>query len=111
MHIDVKTVREVTVVELGGELVWTVVAEAEERILAVAGPECKFVLDLSHLSYLGSAGLRLLLSVFRTVSDQGGRVLLVGLTPNIKDIMKATGFLAFFPHCDDLETGLSVLSS
>jgi anti-sigma B factor antagonist len=111
MDILVKVMQGVTVVEMAGELTWESVPEAEPRVLEAARPGDRMILDLSRVSYMSSAGQRLLLLVYRTVTRWGGRVLLVGLSEDLADLMGHTGFLDFFAHRDTLEAGLAGLAS
>ncbi len=69
------------------------------------------LLDLSRVPYMASAGLRLLLMVHRTIAAKGGKVLLVGLSPELKDTMTHTGFFGFFDHYDSIEAGIAALAS
>jgi anti-sigma B factor antagonist len=106
MDINVRTVSGTTVVDLSGELTWKSAPEAEQRILAEVQPQAKICLDMSRVTYMASAGLRLLLKVYRTVSSQGGRV-----SEDIRDTIEVTGFLTFFTLCDNLESGIADLTS
>jgi anti-sigma B factor antagonist len=111
MDISVKATRGVTVVELAGELTWESAPGAQQDILEAALAGGRMILDLSRVSYMSSAGLRLLLVVYRTVAGLGGRVLLVGLSQDLADTMAHTGFFDFFTHHDTLEAGLARLAS
>jgi anti-sigma B factor antagonist len=104
-------VQGVTVVELVGELNWSSVPEAQASILAAAQPGGKMLLDMSRVSYMSSAGLRLLLVVYRKVTGDGGKALLAGLSQNVEETMSHTGFLDFFAHCDGVDAGISKLNS
>jgi anti-sigma B factor antagonist len=110
MVVNVRTIQGVTVVELLRELTGKTAPGAQERILAEAQPAGKLLLDLSGVPYMSSAGLRVLLLVYRTVSDQGGRAVLVGLSEDLKNTMSLTGFLDFFAHKDSLEAGIAELT-
>ena len=50
------------------------------------------------MAYMSSAGLRMLLVIYRTIVGQGGKVVLVGLSEELQDTMALTGFLDFFDH-------------
>jgi anti-sigma B factor antagonist len=58
---------------------------------------------------MSSAGLRVLLAVYRQMTAQNGQVVLVGLVEEIKDTMSVTGFLDFFTTADSLEEAFAVL--
>src|SRR3954452_20236906 len=111
MDISVRAVQGVTVVELAGELTGKTAPETQRRILEQAQAGCQMILDMSRVPYMSSAGLRLLLVVYRTVSGKGGRALLVGLSEDLKNTMALTGFLDFFTHRDSLEAGIAELAS
>jgi anti-sigma B factor antagonist len=111
MEINVRSVQGITVIELAGELTWKSAPEAQGRILAAAPEGGRVVLDMSRVSYMSSAGLRLLLMVYRTVTGKGGHPLLVGLTPDVKNTMSHTGFLDFFAYRDNLDDGVAALAS
>jgi anti-sigma B factor antagonist len=110
VDISVRSDRGITVVELSGKLTYRAAPEAEERILEQVRPEGRLCLDLSRVTLMTSAGLRVLLRVYRAVHAQGGRVVLVGASPDLRDTMEVTGF-HFFSHHDSLESGLAALGS
>jgi anti-sigma B factor antagonist len=48
----------------------------------------------------------MLLVLYRTITSQSGKVVLVGLSEDIRDTMLMTGFLDFFTYFDTLDDGL-----
>ena len=65
---------------------------------------------MSGVEYMSSAGLRMLLSMYRQISRQNGSIVLVGLGEEIKDTMSVTGFLNFFTIRDTVDEGLKALA-
>ena len=53
-----------------------------------AEPEGQWVLDLSQLSYMGSAALGLLVNLRQQIKQSGGRLVLCGLSPQLMHIFK-----------------------
>jgi anti-anti-sigma factor len=53
-----------------------------------AEPEGHWVLDLSRLSYMGSAALGLLVNLRQQIKQSGGRLVLCGLSPELIHIFK-----------------------
>jgi anti-sigma B factor antagonist len=45
---------------------------------------------------MSSAGLRLMLSLYRQISAGKGEIALVGMANELQDTMQATGFLRYF---------------
>ena len=56
--------------------------------LVRAQPEGHWVLDLSKLSYMGSAALGLLVNLRQQIKQAGGRLVLCGLSPELLHIFK-----------------------
>jgi anti-sigma B factor antagonist len=56
---------------------------------------------MAGVDYMSSAGLRLLLLVYREFAAKKGKLVLVGLSPDIRAVMSHTGFLSFFKVAED----------
>jgi anti-sigma B factor antagonist len=111
MNIELEEMDGVTVATLFGELDGRTAPLVQEKLLALPEPNGKALLDMSGVSYISSAGLRALLMLYRRMAANDGRVALVGLAENIKDVMVVTGFLEFFEDYDTLTEGLAALES
>jgi anti-sigma B factor antagonist len=109
MDVNVKTVEQVKVVEIVGDIDGKSAPQAQEQILSVVQAGTKILLDMSRVEYMSSAGLRMLLSTYRQVSSNEGQIVLVGLSEDIKDTMSATGFLRFFTTYETVDAGLVAL--
>jgi len=109
MEINVKSSGEVTLVEMAGDIDSNTAPQAQEQILPLVQPAAKILLDMSGVEYMSSAGLRMLLSMYRQVSRHNGGIVLVGLAEEIKDTMSVTGFLNFFTIRDTVDEGLKAL--
>lgn len=62
-------------------------------------------LDLTSVSFMSSAGLRTLLTLYRKTKSMGISFSLVGLQKQVEDTMKVTGFYQYFtvyPSIQDL---------
>lgn len=53
-------------------------------------------LDLSHCTYVSSAGLRVMLYAYKVAKAKGREICLAGVSQEIKDVMRMTGFDKFF---------------
>lgn len=111
MEIKTLTVEEVMLVELAGEVDANTVPIIQEKVLPLALPGNKILIDLSKVPYMSSSGLRMLLSLYRRTNAHDGKLVLVGLSEEIQDIMSVTGFLDFFKTCETLESGLLLLAN
>lgn len=109
MNINIRTVEQVTVVEIAGDIDGKTAPQVREQISALVQPEVKIILDMTQVDYMSSAGLRVLLATYRQVKSSDGRIVLVGLVEEIKDTMSMTGFLRFFTAHETVEAGLAAL--
>ncbi len=120
MEINTKTLQatlldsgseiQVAIAEVIGDIDGKTAPEVQAQILAIAPSSPKLLLNLTQVPYMSSAGLRVMLSVYRQIKAQEGQVVLVGLCENIKDTMSVTGFLDFFVTCETVDDGLAELN-
>lgn len=110
MNVTVNKIQEITVVALDGDLDASSAPDAENQILPLANAGARIALDMSKVPYMSSAGLRMLLATYRAIATKGGKVILIGLSPDLEDTMSLTGFLEFFEHFATLDEGVARLS-
>jgi anti-anti-sigma factor len=87
---------DVLIVRLTGRLDSSAAPGAEQTFAGVLGGTPHLAIDLSHLDYISSAGLRVLLIVAKKVQQAQGKVALCGLTPNVREIFAISGFDTIF---------------
>jgi len=96
MNITTKSLGGVTVVTVDGSIDSKTAPELQQKILEATAGTNMMVIDLSAVSFVSSAGLRVLLMVYRQVKSKDGKVILAGVSQEIKDVMSMTGFITFF---------------
>lgn len=111
MEIVIKQVGDVTVAGLKGELDGRSAPSVEKHLVPLVQPGCKILVDMQEVTYLSSAGLRILLLFYRQITGHGGAVALVGLQEMVRDTMAITGFLDFFKDYVSLQDGLQGLGA
>ncbi len=109
MEINVNNQEEITVVELSGDVDANTAPTVQEKLLPLAEPGSKILLNMTKVPYMSSAGLRMLLSLYRQTSAKEGKLVLVGLSEELEDTMSVTGFLDLFVTKPDLEDGIAAL--
>jgi anti-anti-sigma factor len=67
----------------------------------------RLVLDFREVSYVSSAGLRVVLLIAKKMKSMGGRLVLFGLSPSVKEVFAISGFLQILTVQDDRETALA----
>ena len=73
--------------------------------------ECKCVLDLSRLTFLGSIGLNLLVACLKRVQRNNGALALAGLNGHCQGVLKAVGLDRIFDIYPDVPKALDALTS
>jgi anti-sigma B factor antagonist len=96
MVLEVQRNDDLTILSLMGSLNGSATSAIHDQVLAQITDGARVILDLSLVTYLSSAALRLLLSLYRIITERSGSMALAGLTDDVRDIMNVTGFLALF---------------
>ncbi len=85
-----------TVIELTGRLDGSLPPEVRDKVRSNITPGCHLRLDVSQLTAVSGAGVRMLLLLFRQVRAVGGTISAEGLSPELLDLADAAGFLELF---------------
>ena len=109
MDIATKNYDTARVLEIRGDIDGHTAPQVQMQILAEMQPGLPLLIDMSAVSFMSSAGLRVLLTTYRQALQAKNKVMLVGLSEEIKETMSATGFLSFFEIRPSVEDGLKAL--
>lgn len=107
MKVIIKQVDTNIIAAVEGSIDSKTAPDLQQSILPVISDTHKVILDLTEVTFVSSAGLRVLLMVYRQLKARDGKVVLVGVSEEIKDVMFMTGFIAFFDICPSVEEALS----
>ncbi len=66
--------------------------EFEQGVLGYIEDNKSILLDFSEVEYISSACLRTLLKITKQIKEQGGTIAVSGLSENVKQIFKVSGF-------------------
>lgn len=106
-QLKIETIETVTVFKLIGDIDAKTMPAIQQKILSTIQPNSKVIFDMSRVFYMSSAGLRMLLLLYRTSDFNGKNLIIVGLTEKIRDMMSITGFLDFFTTSETLDSALA----
>lgn len=109
MEINVKDQGDMKIVELIGDVDAKTAPNVQQEVLPLVQPKSKILLNMSAVPYMSSAGLRMLLSLYRQTTAKDGKLVLVGLSEDLRDTMSVTGFLDFFTTTETEEEGVAAL--
>ncbi|ACY16937.1 STAS domain-containing protein [Haliangium ochraceum] len=111
MDTQIRTEQGIDIITLHGHLDTRSSPAVQAAVLPRVTAKGKMILDLREVSYMSSAGLRVLLSLYRHTSNQQGALVLVGVSEEIRDTMEITGFWNFFTACASMDEALRILGS
>jgi anti-sigma B factor antagonist len=103
LRITQRTVANVAIFELSGDLVYDEGTRMLRQVLttAVAGGARECLLDLSRITYLDSGGVGSLVEMFRHVTRRGGRLKLLNPSATARRVLGITKLTAVFDIFDD----------
>ena len=111
MTVTDRVEQGVTIVAIEGELDGKSAPEAQQAIVPLVPADGKLLIDMHGVPYMSSAGLRMMLLLYRQAVAKGSVVALVGLSEEIEDTMSATGFLDFFTVVGSVASGIDLLNA
>ena len=84
------------VVALSGRLDTTTAPQLERELKESLDDITELVIDLDALDYISSAGLRVLLSVYKTMRSKGS-MKIANANELVQEVFEVTGFSSFLP--------------
>ncbi len=109
--INQRTQEGILVAEIIGDIDRSTAQEIEARLLPQIQAGTRLILDMRGVNYMSSAGLRMLLIMYRELKEHQGEIALSGLSDRLQDIMAVTGFLKHFAICQSVEQGVALLQT
>ena len=111
MEIEEQTRASAVVVSLNGRLDGTTASDLEARVSAIVERgDVRMVLDCARMSYVSSAGLRILLTSARKCQQHGGKLALAALQPECRSVLEMSGFHTIIECHETSEAALAALS-
>ena len=83
---------------------------AESDLMAAITEGGRYLYDLSDMTYISSAGLRVLLATSKQIQRMQGRFVMCAASANVRHILDISGFASIFQLVDTLEEGQQYLS-
>ncbi len=94
-----------------GRLAQDLNPQLEAALLGLlADDHCRLIVDLTGTSYINSGGLRTLVTAWRRARQQGGDLVLFGLSRHVQEVFEIVGFdrvFQIFPSLDEAASALS----
>ena len=98
---------KVVILRIDGRIDAVTSPSTEKKILGYIKPDQNnLLLDLTKVSYMSSAGLRVIVTVAKKISESSGKLVLFSLTPFVKELLKASHLDQVFEIADSEEKAL-----
>jgi anti-sigma B factor antagonist len=102
MEISENKVDNIIVVSLGGRIDSTAAVEFEEKLIKYVDAGARtMVVDFQKVQFISSAGLRVLLLAAKKVKPYGGKIILSGMSKDVREVFDISGFSSIFEIHDD----------
>lgn len=91
-EITVEQEGDVYVAHIDGRLDASTTPVVEKKVQKLLETVSKLLFDFTDVSYLSSAGMRLLLSTSKKMHAKGGKIAFFGMSDDVLEIIKMAGF-------------------
>ena len=99
----------ITHVVLDGRMDIAGAAAVDLKMNLIAGSAMKLLVDLEKVAFLGSMGLRSIVTPARAVKSRGGKVVLFAPNEMVESVLKTSGIDTLLPVCHDLDAAIAEL--
>ncbi len=76
----------------------------------IAAHPPRVVVDMTRVRFLSSIGIRLLVATAKALKQHGGRMVIAGPQPLVKEVLEIVGIAVLIPVHADLESACSALA-
>ena len=95
MPLSIESTDNAHIIALQGQINSANAATVETEVLAVLQKGAKNVLlNMTELSYISSAGLRVVLVLAKRLKQAGGKLVIYGMQAHVREVFDISGFLA-----------------
>lgn len=110
MQIEEEMKAGVLVIAASGRIDSNTAADLEAVLPERVKEHDATVMDVSAVSYVSSAGLRVLLKGAKIAKSSGHRLVLSGLSPTVLEVFEISGFTSIFMIEPDVASAISALN-
>ena len=97
MEVNLSRQGEVEVVALNGRFDAQSASDADKALAGLLdGTSRNILIDMEGVEYISSAGLRVLLASAKKSGATGGKLVLSGLRPYVREVFEVAGFSTIF---------------
>jgi anti-anti-sigma factor len=109
MQMDVTPMERATIVRVSGSMDAVAAPLFQEQFHELIDGQRFFVVDVSGLDYISSAGLRAIIEAAKRVKADQGAIVFCGLQGMVKEVFEISYFTNMFPVYVDVDEALASL--
>lgn len=107
MELTILDIDSTTVVSISGKIDTNTSPELDKALSQLIGDDKAYLLvDCESLSFISSAGLRVLLSAAKKTKAKSGSLKVCALNPTVKEVFDISGFSTILPVFKDRQQAL-----
>lgn len=110
MNVPLRLAGDISIAKLPTELDFKNAPSVGQQLLPIAKAGGKLLLDMSDVHLMSSAGVRVLLMLYRD-SSSGARLGLMGVADNVREILEIAELLQRFQVYETVDEAISGLRS
>lgn len=103
LEVSISFLENIPCISLDGRFDGLGAQTFEKEIEQGITTEKQWIIDFSQVSYLSSAGIRSLLKYAKKLAKVEGRLILIGLSRDVKSVLEMTGMLQLFGQAEGME--------
>lgn len=82
-----------------------------EFVRQCRGDNVRLIVDLSRVNYISSIGIPMLINTAKSVSSQGGKMVLLNPQRNVAEVLEITGIPLIIPIYTNLESATAAVTA
>jgi anti-anti-sigma factor len=111
LELSVTEAQGVRIHAIQGRLDSATAGDLEKSLQGLyAEPGTRAIVDLTKLDYISSAGLRVMLMLAKRAKQSQGRLVLCGLSPQVREVFEISGFTKILEMAADQPAALDMLA-
>ena len=111
MEIQDRQIAGVTILAIQGTVDALTAPRITEYIQGlISSGNIRMVADFSGVSYISSAGLRMLLGAVKQTRSNGGDLFLVDIRPDVEKVLRMSGFTSIMKIFPDIDSAVNEFS-
>lgn len=100
----------IRLIKLAGELDSAGYNQIDLKFTAhCSGQNARVLVDMAGITFLSSIGIRLVTMNAKSLSTRGGKLVLLNITHEVKQVLEMTGILTMIPSFTDMESAEAAL--